>query len=69
MSRRIRIVLGIIILVISISLLVWGFMPVRRETRIEPIPHEQLELPTPTSFRFDTASPLSASLSQPILFA
>jgi hypothetical protein len=52
MSRKIRILLGLLILAISISLLIWGFMPARRETRIEPIPREQLELPTPASFFF-----------------
>jgi len=51
-------ILGLLILAISISLLIWGFMPARRETRIEPIPRQQLELPTPASF-----------YSQPIIFA
>jgi hypothetical protein len=68
MARKIRIVLALLILALSISLLIWGFMPARHETRVEPIPHEQLELPTPASFRFDMTSPLSASFSQPILF-
>jgi hypothetical protein len=66
MSRRVRIILGILILVISLSLLVWGFLPARRETRIQPIPPAELQLPTPASFRFDTASPLIAALPQPI---
>jgi len=69
MSRRIRIIFGLLILAISISLLIWGFMPARRETRIEPIQREQLELPTPVSFRFDMTSSLSASLFQPIHIA
>jgi len=69
MSRKVRIVLGIIILAISISLLIWGFLPARRETHVEPIPPAELQLPTPASFRFDTASPLSAALPQPLLFA
>ena len=49
MSRRIRILLGIIILGISISLLIWGFAPTRHETRVQPISPAELQLPTPTS--------------------
>jgi hypothetical protein len=67
MSRNVRIVLGLLILAISISLLIWGFLPARRETRVQPIPPAELQLPTPASFRFDTASPLSAELAQSIL--
>lgn len=58
MSRNVRIVFGILILAISVSLLIWGFWPARRETRIQPIPPAELQLPTPASF-----------LTQPILFA
>jgi len=47
MSRRIRILLGVLILVISISLLIWGFAPTRRETRVQPIAPSELQLPTP----------------------
>ncbi len=50
MSRRIRIFLGIVILVISISLLIWGFAPTRREIRTQPIAPSELQLPTPESF-------------------
>jgi hypothetical protein len=50
MSRRARILLGVIILAISISLLIWGFWPARRETRLQPIPPAELQLPTPASF-------------------
>jgi hypothetical protein len=50
MSRRARILLGVIILAISISLLIWGFWPARRETRLQPIPPVELQLPTPASF-------------------
>lgn len=62
MSRRIRILLGIVLLAISISLLIWGFAPTRRETRVQPIAPSDLQLPTPETYRFDMASPLSASL-------
>jgi hypothetical protein len=50
MSRRIRILLGLLILVISISLLIWGLLPARHETRVQPIPPAELQLPTPASF-------------------
>ncbi|HEX2989251.1 MAG TPA: hypothetical protein VHO49_01175 [Anaerolineales bacterium] len=50
MSRRARIVLGLLILGISLSLLAWGFWPARRETRVQPIPPVELQLPTPASF-------------------
>lgn len=48
--RRIRIVIGVLILVISIALLIWGFKPLRREIRTEPIAPSELQLPTPASF-------------------
>jgi hypothetical protein len=50
MARRIRILLGIILLVISLSLLIWGFAPTRKEIRIQPIAPSELQLPTPESF-------------------
>jgi hypothetical protein len=50
MSRRVRIILGLLILAISLSLLLWGFLPARRETRLQPIPPAELQLPTPVSF-------------------
>jgi len=49
MSRRIRILLGIVILTISIFLLIWGFAPVRHETRIQNISPSEMQLPTPSS--------------------
>lgn len=49
-TRRIRIILGIVILVLSIALLVWGFAPVRHEIRTQPISPTELQLPTPESF-------------------
>lgn len=52
MSRRLRIILGLLILLVSLSLLIWGLLPARRETRIQPIPPAELQLPTPESFHF-----------------
>lgn len=53
MSRRLRIVVGILILALSISLLIWGFAPARRETRIQGISPSEMQLPTPSSFLGD----------------
>jgi hypothetical protein len=48
--RRVRVVLGITILILSVALLVWGLLPARRETRTQPISPTDLQLPTPASF-------------------
>jgi hypothetical protein len=56
MNRKIRILLGVLIFAISISLLIWGFAPMRHETRIENISPSEMQLPTPASFRFDKPS-------------
>ena len=53
-TRRLRITVGIAILILSIALLVWGIMPARRETRIQPISPTELQLPTPASFQIQT---------------
>lgn len=58
MTRRIRIILGIVILAISIALLIWGLAPARRETRVQPILPSELQLPTPESFQFNPYSVL-----------
>lgn len=58
MTRRVRILLGIVILTLSIALLVWGFKPLEREIRTQPIAPSELQLPTPESL-----------LPQPILFS
>jgi len=47
--RQIRIILGVIIVIISITLLVWGLLPARREIRTQPISPTELQLPTPIS--------------------
>lgn len=48
--RRLRIALGIVILMISLSLLIWGLLPLCHEVRTQPISPTDLQLPTPTSF-------------------
>jgi len=65
MTRKIRIFLGVLILAISVWLLIWGFRPARRETRIQNISPVEMQLPTPSSFHFEMTLPLHASLPQP----
>jgi hypothetical protein len=48
--RRVRIIFGMIILMLSIILLLWGFLPARHEVRSQPISPTDLQLPTPASF-------------------
>ncbi len=45
MSRRIRILLGVLLLAVSLTLLIWGFMPSRREIRTQPITPNEMQLP------------------------
>lgn len=47
--RQVRIVLGLTIVIISIALLIWGFLPARHEVRTQPISPTELQLPTPAS--------------------
>jgi hypothetical protein len=47
--RQIRIVLGLIIVILSLALLIWGFLPTRHEVRTQPISPTELQLPTPAS--------------------
>lgn len=44
-----RILLGLLIIVLSLALLIWGFMPLERVTRTQPISPADLQLPTPSS--------------------
>jgi len=50
MARKIRLLLAILILAISLALLVWGLWPNLVETRIVPVEPGQMQLPTPVSF-------------------
>lgn len=45
MNKRLRLFLAVIILAVSISLLVWGYMPNPREMRIQPISPSEMQLP------------------------
>ncbi len=51
--RPLRIALGIVVLILSLALLIWGLLPLRREVRIQPISPTDLQLPTPISFLMD----------------
>ena len=49
-KRRIRLILALVVLVISLALLIWGLWPLAHLTRILPLPPGDLQLPTPDSF-------------------
>jgi hypothetical protein len=49
-TERVRIILGMLILILSCALLIWGFLPTRREVQTRPISPTELQLPTPSSF-------------------
>lgn len=53
MSRRVRIIVGLLIFIVSVALLIWGFRPLDRTTRVQPISPSDLRLPTPTSLLID----------------
>jgi hypothetical protein len=53
MKRRVRIIVGIFILAVSITLLVWAFKPLDRKTLTQPISPSDMQLPTPISLHFD----------------
>ncbi len=49
--RKVRLILSVIILTISIALLLWGYLPNPRETRIQNISPEEMQLPNPSSLQ------------------
>jgi len=49
--KKIRIWLGLILLILSLAMLIWGFLPPDRDRRIQPIGPTELTLPTPASFQ------------------
>lgn len=60
--KKLRLFLAVIILTISIILLVWGFSPSPRETRIQNISPTEMQLPTPSSLHLDPSTLLRTSL-------
>jgi hypothetical protein len=51
-SRRVRVILGVLVFFVSMALLIWGLAPARRETRIQNISPSEMQLPTPISLLF-----------------
>lgn len=47
--RKMRIVVGVLIFVMSIAVLVWGLKPLGKITHTQTISPEDLQLPTPVS--------------------
>jgi hypothetical protein len=54
MKRKWRLLAALLVLTVSLTLLLWGFWPTRRETLVTPIQPSNLTLPTPSSFFLDT---------------
>jgi hypothetical protein len=48
MIRRARVIAGVLILVVSCALLIWGFMPLERVRRVQTIDPASLQIPTST---------------------
>jgi hypothetical protein len=51
--KRFRLVFAVILLVASLTLLVWGYWPVEREVRSRPVSPSEMRLPTPEAFHFE----------------
>jgi len=51
--KKFRLVIAVILLTFSIALLLWGYLPNPRETRIQSISPQEMELPTPSSLHLD----------------
>ncbi len=52
MKKRLRLLFAILILAISLSLLLWGYLPNPREVRDRNIPPAEMQLPTPSSLHY-----------------
>lgn len=50
MSKRVRLIFTIIIFTLSISLLLWGYLPNPHVTSDRTISPAEMQLPTPSSF-------------------
>lgn len=55
MTKKIRLFIALVVFLLSIYLLIWGYAPNPRETRERTIPPAELQLPTPSSLRFTPA--------------
>jgi hypothetical protein len=56
MTKKIRLILAIVILSISITLLLWAYLPNQTETRIQDISPQEMQLPTPSSYHFEAVA-------------
>lgn len=45
MKKSPRLIFAVVILTISISLLIWGYLPIKHETRVQPIAPAEMQLP------------------------
>ncbi|NQU30662.1 MAG: hypothetical protein HQ525_08350 [Anaerolineae bacterium] len=50
MTKKLRLILAVLVLLISFSLLIWASWPLLSESRVVPIPPNDLQLPTPSAF-------------------
>jgi len=50
MFKKLRLILAVLVLLISLSLLIWASLPLLSESRVVPIPPGDLQLPTPSAF-------------------
>lgn len=57
-TPRTRRILGLLILLISLAFLLWGFWPLDSAVKTVPLPPEELQLPTPVGFSPATWTPL-----------
>lgn len=53
MKFNLRLAVAVLVLAVSLTLLIWGFWPSERETRILPVNPSEMTLPTPTTFLLD----------------
>jgi hypothetical protein len=51
--KKLRLVIAGILLIISISFLIWGYSPNPRTSLERTIPPAEMQLPTPSSLHFD----------------
>lgn len=54
--RRMRVVLGVLLFALSITLLIWAYKPLDRIKRTQTISPQDLQLPTPVSLLVPTVS-------------
>lgn len=53
MKFNLRLMVAVLVLAVSLTLLVWGFWPSERETRVLPVQPSEMTLPTPSTFLLD----------------